>query len=199
MKQYLTMLEHILTNGEQRQDRTGTGTIGVFGYQNRYDLRKGFPLMQTKKLPFRLIFEELKWFLKGETNIKPLLDKNVHIWDADSYRWFVQKNPDNSLTFEQYIEGITDGSLPLSAGELGPIYGKQWRSWDTVDKDGMPMRIDQINRVVESIKSDPYGRRHIVTAWNAGDLGKMALPPCHMTFQFYVSNNKELSCQLYQR
>lgn len=195
MKQYQEYLEHILLNGEKREDRTGTGTIATFGYQMRFDLRKGFPLLTTKKMPLRIIFEELKWFLNGDTNVVSLLDKNVHIWDADAYRWYKKHNPDSPLTFEEYIEALEEGALHLAFGELGPIYGKQWRSWGTLDGD----TIDQITRVIESLKNDPYSRRHLVSAWNVADLDKMALPPCHVMFQFWVSNNGELSCQLYQR
>mgnify|MGYP001027931406 FL=1 len=166
MKQYLHLLQHILSNGIEKQDRTGTGTISVFGYQMRFNLENGYPLLTTKKLHVRSIIYELLWFLKGETNIKFLNDNHVTIWDewADAH------------------------------GELGPIYGYQWRSWPT--RDGKS--IDQISKVVESIKSNPDSRRHIVSAWNVEDIDKMALPPCHILFQFYVANDK-LSCQLYQR
>lgn len=204
-KQYLDMLNHVLSNGEQRKDRTGTGTISVFGYQNRYDLRKGFPLLQTKKLPFRWIAEELFWFLKGETNIRPLLDKGVHIWDDDAYRAFSHKRatirdyvhiPNSMVNQEEFINLVaTDKSYAKEYGDLGKIYGKQWRSWE--GKNGKV--VDQISNVIKSIKEDPYSRRHIVSAWNPADLDNMALPPCHTFFQFYVSTNGELSCQLYQR
>lgn len=166
MKQYLDYLEHILTNGEKKIDRTGTGTISVFGYQMRFPLSEGFPLITTKKLHTKSIVHELLWFLKGETNIKYLKENGVRIWDewADA------------------------------EGNLGPVYGKQWRSWQTVDG----RVVDQISEVIKQIKTNPDSRRLIVNAWNVGELDKMALPPCHLLFQFYVAN-KKLSCQLYQR
>ncbi len=166
MKQYLSFLQHILTHGDTKQDRTGTGTLSTFGYQMRFDLSQGFPLVTTKKCHVRSIIHELLWFLQGETNIAYLTENKVTIWDewADEH------------------------------GNLGPIYGKQWRSWQTHDGK----IIDQITEVVEQIKKNPDSRRLIVNAWNVGELSSMALPPCHMMFQFYVSN-KKLSCMLYQR
>lgn len=210
MKQLLDYYEHILKNGEDRKDRTGTGVIGVFGYQMRFDLREGFPLPTTKAVPPRIIFEELMWFLRGETDIRPLLDKNVKIWNDDAYRWHKEQNPNSTMTMERFLEVIQMGDSDIHGlGDLGDIYGKQWRSWTGDVKEvsydnGTYVHyetIDQISNVIESIKNDPYGRRHIVSAWNPGDLakGKTALPPCHILFQFYVSNNGELSCQLYQR
>ena len=166
MKQYLDLLDHVLKNGVKKADRTGTGTISVFGYQMRFNLGEGFPVMTTKKLHLRSIIHELLWFLKGETNLKYLHDNNVTIWDewADEH------------------------------GELGHIYGYQWRSWPTPEGG----KIDQISNVIGTIKNNPDSRRHIVCAWNVGELDKMALPPCHLLFQFYVAEGK-LSCQLYQR
>jgi len=166
MKQYLDLCTYVLNNGVKKTDRTGTGTISVFGYQMRFDLKTGFPLLTTKKLHLRSIIHELLWFLQGSTNVKYLNENKVTIWDE-----WADRN-----------------------GELGPIYGCQWRSWPGPDGSS----IDQIARVVESIRQDPDSRRHIVSAWNVGDLEKMALPPCHLLFQFYVSNG-QLSCQLYQR
>lgn len=166
MKNYQDLLAHILENGAEKSDRTGTGTLSVFGYQMRFDLQKGFPLITTKKVHLRSIIHELLWFLKGDTNIKYLKDNNVSIWDE----W-------------------ADAD-----GNLGPVYGKQWRSWQTADG----RQIDQITNVIEQIKKNPDSRRHIVVAFNPGDVDKMALPPCHAFFQFYVANGK-LSCQLYQR
>lgn len=200
MKQYQDMLYHILKNGEIRNDRTGTGTIGVFGYQNRYDLSEGFPLMTTKKTALRIIFEELKWFLNGDTDIKYLLDKNVGIWNPDAYRDYRSKMEDYSdamtMTFEQFVEHSKEHGY-----DLGSIYGKQWRSWNlSEDKsEHFSDTVDQIANVIESIKNDSYGRRHIVSAWNVAELKDMALPPCHLLFQFYVSSDRKLSCQLYQR
>ncbi len=166
MKPYLDLLRHISDTGAQKADRTGTGTQSVFGYQMRFDLAKGFPLVTTKKVHLRAIIHELLWFLKGETNIKYLKDNQVSIWDewADAH------------------------------GDLGPVYGKQWRRWET--KDGRV--IDQIAQVVDLLKKNPDSRRMIVSAWNVGELDKMALMPCHTMFQFYVADGR-LSCQLYQR
>lgn len=166
MKQYLDLLQHVIDTGVRKDDRTGTGTISVFGYQMRFNLEKDFPFLTTKKLHLRSIIHELLWFLKGDTNIKYLNDNRVTIWDE----W---ADPN---------------------GDLGHIYGYQWRSWTS--SKGNP--IDQIKNVIQSIKENPSSRRHIVSAWNVGDLDQMALPPCHILFQFYVSEGK-LSCQLYQR
>lgn len=166
MQQYLELLDHILTNGTKKEDRTGTGTLSVFGYQMRFDLSKGFPLVTTKKCHLRSIIHELLWFLKGDTNIQYLKENKVSIWDE----W---ADPD---------------------GELGPVYGYQWRSWPTPDGRS----IDQISTVIDQIKNNPDSRRIIVSAWNVADIPNMALPPCHAFFQFYVADGK-LSCQLYQR
>jgi thymidylate synthase len=166
MQNYLDFLKYIRNNGVEKLDRTGVGTIGVFGYQMRFDLAKGFPLVTTKKIHLRSVIYELLWFLRGDTNIKYLNDNGVTIWDE----W-------------------ADAS-----GELGPVYGKQWRAWQT--EQGKT--IDQITEVIEKIKTDPSSRRLIVSAWNVGELAKMALPPCHLLFQFHVADNK-LSCLLYQR
>mgnify|MGYP006424491503 CR=1 FL=1 len=166
MKQYLTLLDHILSEGERRDDRTGTGTLSVFGYQMRFSLSPRFPVVTTKKIHLKSIIHELLWFLRGDTNVSYLQEHGVSIWDE----WADEE------------------------GELGPVYGKQWRSWP--NPEGEP--IDQIQSVIESIQSKPESRRHVVSAWNPAQLEKMALPPCHVLFQFYVSGNK-LSCQLYQR
>ena len=166
MQQYLDLMRHVLEHGTKKEDRTGTGTVSVFGYQSRYDLQQGFPLVTTKKLHLKSIIYELLWFLRGETNISYLKDHGVSIWDewADSN------------------------------GELGPVYGAQWRSWPAADGS----TIDQISEVVNQIKNNPDSRRIIVSAWNVGEIKNMALPPCHAFFQFYVADGK-LSCQLYQR
>ncbi|MDX9852799.1 MAG: thymidylate synthase [Tenuifilaceae bacterium] len=166
MKQYLDLLEHITSTGVEKTDRTGTGTISVFGHQMRFDLAEGFPLLTTKKLHLKSIIYELLWFLKGETNVKSLNNNGVTIWDE-----WANEN-----------------------GELGPIYGYQWRSWPTASGD----HIDQISQLIDSLKNNPNSRRHLVCAWNVGQIDQMALPPCHVLFQFYVANGK-LSCQLYQR
>jgi len=166
MKQYHDLMQHVLDKGATKTDRTGTGTISVFGYQMRFDLQEGFPLLTTKKLHVKSILHELLWFLKGDTNIKYLKDKGVGIWDE-----WADEN-----------------------GNLGPVYGSQWRSWPAADG----RHIDQITQVVNQIKNNPDSRRMIVSAWNVGEIDKMKLPPCHAFFQFYVADGK-LSCQLYQR
>ena len=166
MQQYLDLLSHVLEKGSEKSDRTGTGTISVFGYQARFNLEEGFPVLTTKKLHLRSIIHELLWFLKGETNIEYLQQNKVSIWDD----WADE------------------------TGNLGPIYGYQWRKWPS----GGDQQVDQISQVLKSIRENPDSRRHIVSAWNVGALDQMALPPCHVLFQFYV-NNGALSCQLYQR
>ena len=173
MKQYHDLLERILSEGTQKGDRTGTGTLSVFGHQMRFDLQKGFPLVTTKKVHWKSVVHELLWFLKGDTNIKYLNDNGVKIWDEWS---------------DEY-------------GDLGAVYGKQWRSWGTylhINEEDHYDSIDQISDVIEQIKTNPNSRRLIVSAWNVGELHEMALPPCHLLFQFYVNDGK-LSCQLYQR
>jgi thymidylate synthase len=166
VRQYLSLLSDILENGVQRGDRTGTGTLGVFGRQMRFDLADGFPLMTTKKLHLKSIVHELLWFLAGDTNVRYLQENGVSIWDE----WADEQ------------------------GELGPVYGKQWRTWEAPDG----RVIDQISNVIDQIKKNPHSRRLIVSAWNPADVDQMALPPCHCLFQFYVANGR-LSCQLYQR
>jgi len=166
MRQYLELMRHVAERGHHKDDRTGTGTLSVFGWQMRFDLAEGFPLLTTKKLHTRSIIHELLWFLRGETNIKYLKDNKVSIWDE-----WADEN-----------------------GELGPVYGKQWRRWETADGRS----IDQIAQLIEALKRNPDSRRHIVSAWNPGEIEGMALPPCHALFQFYVAGGK-LSCQLYQR
>ncbi|AYA76742.1 thymidylate synthase [Bacillus sp. Y1] len=166
MKQYLELCKHVLENGVKKQDRTGTGTISTFGYQMRFDLQEGFPLVTTKKLHLKSIIHELLWFLQGDTNIKYLQDNGVRIWNE----WADEE------------------------GNLGPVYGHQWRSWTTSTGE----TVDQISDLVNQIKTNPESRRLIVNAWNVGDIDKMALPPCHCLFQFHVADGK-LSCQLYQR
>ena len=165
-QQYLDLLKHILEKGAKKEDRTGTGTLSVFGHQMRFDLNEGFPLLTTKKVHLKSIIHELLWFLKGETNIAYLKENGVSIWDE-----WADEN-----------------------GNLGPVYGSQWRNWETTDG----RKIDQISQLIEQIKKNPDSRRHIVSAWNVGEVDKMKLPPCHLLFQFYVANGR-LSCQLYQR
>jgi thymidylate synthase len=166
MRQYLDLLDHVMRTGTEKTDRTGTGTKSVFGYQMRFNLEQGFPLLTTKKLHVKSIIHELLWFISGDTNIKYLTDNGVKIWNE-----WADKD-----------------------GNLGPVYGYQWRSWPTSDGK----KIDQLEKVIESVKKSPDSRRLIVNAWNVGDLDKMALPPCHILFQFYVAGER-LSCQLYQR
>ena len=166
MRQYLDLLDHVMKTGTEKKDRTGTGTISVFGYQMRFNLENGFPLLTTKKLHLKSIIHELLWFISGNTNTKYLTDNGVKIWNE-----WADKD-----------------------GNLGPVYGYQWRSWPTANGQ----KIDQLGNVISSIKKSPDSRRHIVSAWNVGELDKMALPPCHILFQFYVAGGK-LSCQLYQR
>lgn len=166
MKQYLDLMQHVLDHGAQKHDRTGTGTVSVFGYQMRFNLQEGFPMVTTKKLHLKSIIHELIWFLSGDTNIKYLKDNGVRIWDE-----WADEN-----------------------GELGPVYGSQWRSWPKADGS----KIDQIAQIINTIKNNPDSRRIIVSAWNVADIEHMALPPCHAFFQFYVADGK-LSCQLYQR
>lgn len=166
MKQYLDLMRHVLENGTNKEDRTGTGTLSVFGYQMRFNLAKGFPLLTTKKLHVKSIIYELLWFLRGETNVRYLQEHGVNIWNE-----WADEN-----------------------GELGPVYGAQWRSWKSADGRS----IDQISQVIDQIKTNPNSRRLIVSAWNVGEMPKMALPPCHLLFQFYVAGGR-LSCQLYQR
>ncbi|NML24832.1 thymidylate synthase [Zoogloea dura] len=166
MRQYLELMRHVAERGHRKDDRTGTGTLSVFGWQMRFDLAEGFPLLTTKKLHTRSIIHELLWFLRGDTNIRYLKDNGVSIWDE----W-------------------ADAD-----GELGPVYGKQWRRWEAPDGRS----IDQISQLIEALKKNPDSRRHIVSAWNPSEVDRMALPPCHALFQFYVAGGK-LSCQLYQR
>jgi thymidylate synthase len=166
MKQYLDLLEHVISTGVKKNDRTGTGTISVFGYQSRFNLADGFPVLTTKKLHLKSIIHELLWFLTGDTNIKYLKENRVRIWDE-----WADEN-----------------------GNLGPVYGYQWRSWPTPDGG----HIDQISQVVNSLKNNPDSRRHLISAWNVGQIDQMQLPPCHILVQFYVADGK-LSCQLYQR
>lgn len=183
MRQYLELLDTVLNNGHRKDDRTGTGTLSVFGYQMRFDLRKGFPMLTTKKLHIKSIFYELIWFLRGDTDVKFLQEKKVKIWNE----W---------ATTEQCKRFKRD------EGDLGPIYGHQWRNFGaTLRENGTYANdgFDQIKRLIHQIKTNPFSRRLIVTGWNPKEANEVALPPCHTLFQFYVSSDKELSCQLYQR
>lgn len=192
MQQYLQLIETIMNTGEDRLDRTGVGTRSIFGYQSRYDLREGFPLLTTKKVHLRSILEELLWFISGSTNIEPLVQKNVKIWNEWPYEIFTKSDDYNGESLSEFVEMIrTDHEFAQTYGELGPVYGKQWRNFNGVD---------QIENLITSLKDNPFSRRHIVSAWNPAEVDNMALPPCHAFMQFYVSADKKyLSCQLYQR
>ena len=207
MRQYLDLLQDIKTNGIKKNDRTGVGTISVFGRQLRFDLSEGFPAVTTKKLFMRGIIHELIWFLQGSSSIKYLVDNDVHIWDEWPYKHYLMEQgknvPDsNSEGWKQGIQKFTqqiknDEKFAKKYGELGPVYGYQWRNWPTPDGK----HIDQIAKAIDTIKNNPDSRRIIVSSWNAADIDEMAkagLPPCHLLFQFYVSEGK-LSCQMYQR
>ena len=204
---YLDLIERIKREGAKKTDRTGTGTLSLLGHQMRFDLSKGFPLLTRKKLPIKAIVHELLWFLRGDTNLKYLADNNVHIWDEWPYKAYLIKNnisvpktgsDEWSTGIKEFVEKIkTDESFAKEYGNLGPIYGYQWRNWPAPNGE----HIDQLKNVIEQIKKSPDSRRLIVSAWNVADIDEMAkagLPPCHCLFQFYVAEGK-LSCQLYQR
>ncbi|MFC4404400.1 thymidylate synthase [Gracilibacillus xinjiangensis] len=214
---YLDLCKQVLMKGNEKDDRTNTGTLSIFGHQMRFDLSKGFPLLTTKKVPFRLIVSELLWFIKGDTNIRYLLQHNNNIWNEWAFQKWIDsedyngpdmtnfghrslKDPSFKEQYEEQMKLFTDKILKDEQfadkyGDLGSVYGSQWRSWKTSKGE----TIDQLKEVITSIKENPYSRRHIVTAWNPEDVpSNMALPPCHTMFQFYVSDGK-LSCQLYQR
>jgi thymidylate synthase len=206
-EQYLDLLEHIIKHGAAKADRTGTGTKSLLGYQMRFNLADGFPLLTTKKVPIKSIIHELLWFMRGDTNLKYLADNNVHIWDDWPYKAYLIKNkiivpkPGSAewdIGIKEFIAKIkTDETFAKEYGNLGPIYGYQWRSWPAPNGK----HIDQLANVIEEIKKNPDSRRLIVSAWNVADIEEMAkagLPPCHCLFQFYVVDGK-LSCQLYQR
>lgn len=192
MKQYLDLCAHVLAHGEDRGDRTGTGTRSVFGYQMRMDLREGFPLLTTKKVYFRGIAEELLWIISGNTNIQPLVKKNVKIWNDWPYDSYQKSEAYQGETMEEFIEKVkTDDAFAAVYGQLGPVYGHQWRDF---------FGTDQLKELIDGLKNDPFSRRHIICAWNPAQIKEMALPPCHAFIQFYVSADKKyLSCQLYQR
>lgn len=216
MEEYLALAKRILDEGVIKKDRTGVGTKSIFGHQMRFDLQKGFPLLTTKKVAFRLIKSELLWFLKGDTNIRYLLENKNHIWDEWAFERYIEsedyKGPNmknfgiRALEDEDFNKSyqkemkifrkkvLEDEAFAKKYGELGNVYGAQWRSWPSNKKGS----IDQIEKVIQSIKENPDSRRHIVSAWNPDEIDEMALPPCHTLFQFYVADGK-LSCQLYQR
>lgn len=191
MKQYLDLINTVLTQGEKREDRTNTGTISHFGTQTRYDLREGFPLLTTKKVFFKAIVHEMLWFIKGDTNIKYLVDHDVKIWNEWPFEIYKKAPTYQGESLAEFVEKIkTDQAFATQYGELGPVYGKQWRDFNGVD---------QIQQLIQDIKTNPYSRRHLVSAWNPAQVNEMALPPCHSLFQFYVSKDGFLDLQLYQR
>lgn len=216
VQQYQQLVREVLEHGHKKEDRTGVGTLSLFGHQMRFDLKKGFPMVTTKRVPFGLIKSELLWFLKGDTNIRYLLQHNNHIWDEWAFENYVKSNDYTGPNMEQFgirvLEDeafkscyekemnkfqeqiLNDDLFAKKHGDLGDIYGKQWRKWELRNGD----TLDQIQWVINEIKTNPNSRRLIVTAWNPEDIPKMALPPCHSFYQFYVHNN-QLSCQLYQR
>lgn len=216
MKQYKELCEHVLEYGVTKEDRTGTGTISIFGYQMRFNLNEGFPLLTTKRVPFRLVASELIWFIKGDTNIRYLLEHNNNIWNEWAFKNWVEsedyEGPDMTdfglravqdkefeIIYNEQMELfkkkiLEENEFANTYGELGDIYGKQWRAWKTSTGE----TIDQLKNVIHDIKATPYSRRHIITGWSVEDIPNMSLPPCHTLFQFYVSEGK-LSCQLYQR
>lgn len=190
MKQYLELIDHVLNNGVEKEDRTNTGTISVFGYQSRYNLEEGFPLVTTKKVHLKSIIHELLWFIKGDTNIKYLVENDVNIWNEWPYEKFKLSEEYNNETLKEFVEKIKKSDeFALKFGELGPVYGKQWRNFNGVD---------QLKNLINDIKNNPDSRRHIISAWNPAEIKDMALPPCHAFMQFYVAEGK-LSMQLYQR
>ncbi len=213
---YLELLKHVLENGTKKSDRTGTGTVSVFGYQMRFNLSEGFPLLTTKRVPFRLIASELLWFIKGDTNIRYLLKNNNNIWNEWAFKNWVKsdeyqgrdmtdfgnrslRDPEFNNLYHAEMDKfkariLEDDEFSAKYGELGPVYGKQWRAWETSRGE----TIDQLKNVINQIKNNPDSRRHLVVGYNPGDVEFMALPPCHSLFQFYVADGK-LSCQLYQR
>ena len=199
-KEYQMLLEYILGNGVEKKDRTGTGTKSIFGWQIRHNMGEGFPLLTTKKMAFKTMVTELLWFLRGDTNIKFLVDNNCHIWDGDAYKYYVNRTGIVHLTMDEFIESIkTDDEFAKQWGELGPIYGKQWRNWFHGNwwmNGTRPMteskHIDQIANLISELKTNPDSRRLMVNAWNVGEIDKMILPPCHYGFQVYT---RELSLE----
>jgi len=191
MKQYLELCENVLKNGVKKGDRTGTGTISYFGCQTRYDLSEGFPLLTTKKMHLKSIIHELLWFISGDTSIKYLCDNKVRIWDDWPFEKYKNSEEYQGEDIKEFAAKIReDNEFAMKWGDLGPVYGKQWRDF---------FGVDQITRLIEDIKTNPNSRRLIVSAWNPAKIDEMALPPCHAFFQFYVSGDNKLSCQLYQR
>ncbi len=194
MRAYLDFLNHILEHGVKKDDRTNTGTISTFGYQMRFDLSDGFPLLTTKRIHMKSVVHELLWFIKGDTNIRYLVQNDVRIWNDWPYAAFKASPDYRGESMERFVENIkNDAAFAARYGDLGPVYGRQWRAWDAGNGT-----IDQLADVIAEIRQNPDSRRLIVSAWNPAEVGQMALPPCHTLFQFYVAEGK-LSCQLYQR
>jgi thymidylate synthase len=195
MQQYQQFLQHILENGTKKEDRTGTGTISVFGYQMRFNLKEGFPLVTTKKLHLKSIVYELLWFIAGDTNIQYLCKNGCNIWNDWPFAKYQKSAEYQNETMKEFATKIAnDNAFAKQYGELGPVYGYQWRHWP----DGNGGEIDQLSNLIHNLKNNPDSRRHIISAWNVADIEDMTLPPCHSLFQFYVIDGK-LSCQLYQR
>lgn len=193
MKQYLDLCKHVLENGFEKKDRTGVGTISTFGYQMRFDLSKGFPIVTTKKVHLKSVIIELLWFIKGDTNIKYLVDNGVSIWNDWPYEKYKNSSKYSGETMKEFAEKIKNSQeFANKFGDLGPVYGKQWRDFNG-------QGIDQLSDLVYGLKNNPFSRRHILCAWNPAQIDLMSLPPCHSFIQFYVSADKKLSCQLYQR
>ena len=196
MKQYLELCKTVLNKGTYKDDRTNTGTVSYFGYQMRFNLEEGFPLLTTKRVYLRAIIHELLWFIKGDTNIKYLVDNNVKIWNEWPYQDFTKSSEYNNETLDEFVEKIkNDAEFAAKYGELGPVYGHQWRHYDVEGTDDF---VDQLKNAIDNIKNNPTSRRLIVCSWNPLPVDTMALPPCHSLFHFYVNDGK-LSCQLYQR
>ena len=199
--QYFNIANFILKSGEERQDRTGTGVISYFSPPRfDIDLTQGFPLLTTKKLHIRSIVHELLWFLRGDTHIKYLLDHGVSIWNQDAYRWYLETLPEDQkpLSYGEFLERAKSEEHNSHYGYLGRIYGAQWRNWATVS-EGKVSAVDQIKQLISELRKNPRSRRHVVSAWNVGELHQMALPPCHVMFQCYVSDDGGLSLHMYQR
>lgn len=205
-KQYLELLDDILVNGTSKEDRTGTGTWSVFGRQIRHNMKDGFPLLTTKKMAWKTMTKELLWFLSGDTNIKWLVENKCNIWNGDAYKAYLNKESvkhqwerggdvADMETFLDVVKNETESDF----GELGPVYGKQWRAWFNYDRNVEPVYVDQIKNLINSIKENPDSRRHMVSAWNVGELDQMVLPPCHYGFQCYVRDGKYLSLMWNQR
>ncbi len=193
MKQYLDLCKHVLESGMEKDDRTGTGTISTFGYQMRFNLAEGFPIVTTKKVHLKSVIIELLWFISGDTNIKYLVDNGVSIWNDWPYKKFKNSSEFNGETMKEFAQMVKDSEeFAKKYGDLGPVYGKQWRDFNGSG-------VDQVQQLVDGLKNNPDSRRHILSAWNPAQIDEMALPPCHSFIQFYVSGDKKLSCQLYQR